>query len=228
MVVITHLAGKGAWRRRWTKRQPPRTMQRCIDLPLVFTVLMGVAILAYVVLDGYDLGVGMLMPAAEPRRAEPHGGLDRPVLGRERDLAGARHRPAAGRVPGGARRDPRRALPAGGGDAGRADAARRGVRVAHQGRGLAPRAVELAVLGRLVRSPASRRASCSGATSPASQPGIGYWLFALVVGGGAVRRLRAARRDLARASAPTARCSEKAVGLGALGPAVGRARRRRW
>jgi cytochrome d ubiquinol oxidase subunit II len=34
-------------------------------LPLVFTVLMGVAILAYVVLDGYDLGVGMLMPAAE-------------------------------------------------------------------------------------------------------------------------------------------------------------------
>jgi len=35
-----------------------------IDLPIVFTVLMGVAILAYEVLDGYDLGVGMLMPAA--------------------------------------------------------------------------------------------------------------------------------------------------------------------
>jgi cytochrome bd ubiquinol oxidase subunit II len=34
-------------------------------LPLVFTALMGAAILAYVVLDGYDLGVGMLMPAAE-------------------------------------------------------------------------------------------------------------------------------------------------------------------
>jgi len=33
-------------------------------LPLVFAVLMGAAILAYVVLDGYDLGVGMLMPAA--------------------------------------------------------------------------------------------------------------------------------------------------------------------
>ena len=31
------------------------------DLALVFTVLMGVAILAYVVLDGYDLGVGMLL-----------------------------------------------------------------------------------------------------------------------------------------------------------------------
>jgi cytochrome d ubiquinol oxidase subunit II len=35
-------------------------------LPLVFTGLMGAAILAYVVLDGYDLGVGMLMPAANP------------------------------------------------------------------------------------------------------------------------------------------------------------------
>ncbi len=35
-----------------------------LDLPVVFAVLMGVAILAYVILDGYDLGVGMLMPAA--------------------------------------------------------------------------------------------------------------------------------------------------------------------
>jgi cytochrome d ubiquinol oxidase subunit II len=33
-------------------------------LPLIFMVLMGVSVLAYVVLDGYDLGVGMLMPAA--------------------------------------------------------------------------------------------------------------------------------------------------------------------
>jgi cytochrome d ubiquinol oxidase subunit II len=36
-----------------------------LDLPIIFTMLMGVAILAYVVLDGYDLGVGMLMPAAD-------------------------------------------------------------------------------------------------------------------------------------------------------------------
>jgi cytochrome bd ubiquinol oxidase subunit II len=34
-------------------------------LPLIFTALMGFAILAYVVLDGYDLGVGMLMAGAE-------------------------------------------------------------------------------------------------------------------------------------------------------------------
>jgi cytochrome d ubiquinol oxidase subunit II len=35
-----------------------------MDLPLVFAALMGFAILVYVLLDGYDLGVGMLMPAA--------------------------------------------------------------------------------------------------------------------------------------------------------------------
>ncbi len=40
-----------------------------MDLPLVFMILMGVAVLAYVILDGYDLGVGMLMPAAA---AEEH------------------------------------------------------------------------------------------------------------------------------------------------------------
>jgi cytochrome d ubiquinol oxidase subunit II len=41
-----------------------------IDLPLAFDVLMGFAILAYVVLDGYDLGVGMLMPAADGEEQE--------------------------------------------------------------------------------------------------------------------------------------------------------------
>jgi cytochrome d ubiquinol oxidase subunit II len=35
-----------------------------LDLPLIFALLMGASILAYVVLDGYDLGVGMLMPGA--------------------------------------------------------------------------------------------------------------------------------------------------------------------
>ena len=35
-----------------------------LDLPLVFAGLMGLAILAYVILDGFDLGVGILMPLA--------------------------------------------------------------------------------------------------------------------------------------------------------------------
>lgn len=39
-------------------------------LPLVFGFLMGLAILFYVVLDGYDLGVAMLMPAATPEEQE--------------------------------------------------------------------------------------------------------------------------------------------------------------
>lgn len=37
-----------------------------LDLPLFFAATMGLAMLAYVVLDGYDLGVGMLIPAATP------------------------------------------------------------------------------------------------------------------------------------------------------------------
>jgi cytochrome d ubiquinol oxidase subunit II len=41
-----------------------------LDLPLIFAVLMGISILAYVVLDGYDLGVGMLMPAATPEEQD--------------------------------------------------------------------------------------------------------------------------------------------------------------
>ena len=35
-------------------------------LPLVFMLIMGLAMLAYVVLDGYDLGVGLLMRSASP------------------------------------------------------------------------------------------------------------------------------------------------------------------
>ncbi len=38
------------------------------NLPLIFAALMAVSILAYVILDGYDLGVGMLM--ARGNRAE--------------------------------------------------------------------------------------------------------------------------------------------------------------
>lgn len=36
-------------------------------LPLVFVLLMGIAVLAYVILDGYDLGVGILMSQVEEK-----------------------------------------------------------------------------------------------------------------------------------------------------------------
>src|SRR5437762_9930377 len=41
-----------------------------MDLVLAFAALMSFAILAYVLLDGYDLGIGMLMPAAERKEQE--------------------------------------------------------------------------------------------------------------------------------------------------------------
>lgn len=37
-----------------------------LDLPVIFAALMGLAVLMYVLLDGYDLGVAMLMPAGSP------------------------------------------------------------------------------------------------------------------------------------------------------------------
>lgn len=40
------------------------------QLILIFALLMGVAILLYVILDGYDLGVGMLMPIADAQEQE--------------------------------------------------------------------------------------------------------------------------------------------------------------
>ncbi|WKB52601.1 cytochrome d ubiquinol oxidase subunit II [Eleftheria terrae] len=39
-------------------------------LPIVFMALMGLAMLAYVVLDGYDLGVGLLMHRADDREKD--------------------------------------------------------------------------------------------------------------------------------------------------------------
>ena len=41
-----------------------------VVLPVVFLVLMGVSMLAYVVLDGYDLGVGLLLHRATPEQRD--------------------------------------------------------------------------------------------------------------------------------------------------------------
>ncbi|WP_114966631.1 cytochrome d ubiquinol oxidase subunit II [Alkalilacustris brevis] len=41
-----------------------------IWLPLAFAALMGLSILIYVVLDGYDLGVGLLFPFATPKERD--------------------------------------------------------------------------------------------------------------------------------------------------------------
>jgi cytochrome d ubiquinol oxidase subunit II len=39
-------------------------------LPVIFMALMGLAMLTYVVLDGYDLGVGLLLPRATPEQKD--------------------------------------------------------------------------------------------------------------------------------------------------------------
>ena len=39
-------------------------------LPFTFATLMGIAILVYVVLDGFDLGVGVLFPFADDREKD--------------------------------------------------------------------------------------------------------------------------------------------------------------
>lgn len=39
-------------------------------LPVIFMALMGISMLTYVVLDGYDLGVGLLMPRATPAQKD--------------------------------------------------------------------------------------------------------------------------------------------------------------
>ena len=39
-------------------------------LPLIFAFLMGLSILLYVILDGFDLGVGLLFPFSEPEERD--------------------------------------------------------------------------------------------------------------------------------------------------------------
>lgn len=94
-------------------------------LPLFFLFAMALSMALYVVLDGYDLGVGILL-----------GNVDT-VDDRDRmiasipDRSGMQTKPgwcwayghSADRLPDGARRDPRCAVPAGGRDADRPDLA---------------------------------------------------------------------------------------------------------
>jgi cytochrome d ubiquinol oxidase subunit II len=45
-------------------------MEPQVWLPVAFAVLMGVSILLYVILDGYDLGVGILLPGSTPEQKD--------------------------------------------------------------------------------------------------------------------------------------------------------------
>ncbi len=98
--------------------------------PVIWAALIGTAVAMYVILDGFDLGIGILFPfAQERRRARPDDALDRAVLGRQRDLAGARRRRIVGGVSGRLCGDHAGLLSAGDRDAAGAGLPRRGVRI---------------------------------------------------------------------------------------------------
>ena len=73
-------------------------MTTALDLVPIWTVILALGVFLYVLLDGFDLGVGILYGfAPRPGRPQPRDELDRADLGRQRDLAGPRrHRPAGG------------------------------------------------------------------------------------------------------------------------------------
>ena len=105
-----------------------------IDLPVVWAVIIFFGVFMYVVMDGFDLGIGMLYPVrarpARPRRDDEHR---RAGVGRQRDLAGAGRRRPAGGVPAGLFDHPQRAVPAADLHAAGADLPRRRLRIPLQG-----------------------------------------------------------------------------------------------
>ena len=69
-------------------------------LPLIWAGFIAFAVAMYVIVDGFDLGVGILFKAARERElARPHDVLGRADLGRQRDLARPRRRRAARGLP---------------------------------------------------------------------------------------------------------------------------------
>ena len=101
-----------------------------LDLPLIWAGVIAFAVLLYVLLDGFDLGVGILFAfakhAGRPRRDD---GEHRALLGRQRDLAGAGRRRSLRGLPRRLCDAAAGLLPADLPDAAGADPARRRLRV---------------------------------------------------------------------------------------------------
>ena len=73
-------------------------MVAVLDLPTVWAFILAFAVLLYVVMDGFDLGIGILFPIFRRTGTRHRDELHRARLGRQRDLAGARRRRADGGV----------------------------------------------------------------------------------------------------------------------------------
>ena len=83
-----------------------RAMADTTLLTLVWAAILAFAVFMYVVMDGFDLGIGVLFPMFRCRQGTRHRHeFHRAGVGRQRDLAGAGRRRIAGGVSAGVRRD---------------------------------------------------------------------------------------------------------------------------
>ena len=105
---------------------------------MFWVAVLAISILLYVLLDGFDLGVGILFGLTARRGAARRDAERRRAdLGRQRDLAGRHRRRALGRLSARLCDAAVGLLPAAPSDAGGADPARRRLRVPRTGRALA-------------------------------------------------------------------------------------------
>jgi hypothetical protein len=105
------------------------TMPSTYDLATIWAFMIAFAVFAYVVMDGFDLGIGILFPAFGGGEERDGDERDRAGVGRQRDLAGAGRRRADGGLPAGLCDHDAGALSADHRDAARAGVPRRRVRV---------------------------------------------------------------------------------------------------
>ena len=71
-----------------------------IDLPLIWAIIIGFGLMMYVIMDGFDLGIGDFVSVhSRPRRSRYHGQYRRAGLGRQRNLVGPGRRGVAGGLP---------------------------------------------------------------------------------------------------------------------------------
>ena len=78
------------------------SMTAAIDLATIWAFIIAFAVFVYVVMDGFDLGLGILFPLFPGKaRSRRHHEHRRAGLGRQRDLAGARRRRHDGGVSAG-------------------------------------------------------------------------------------------------------------------------------
>ena len=144
----------------------------------IWFLLIAVLWTGYFVLEGFDFGVGMLLPRGRPHRDRPPGRDQhhRPGLGRQRGLAAGRRRCHLRRLPRVVREPVLRLLPGAAAHPRRADRARGRLRVPRQDR-QRPLAAQLgprdrrrlgaarAALGRRVRQHRGRRPARRSTTS---------------------------------------------------------------